>query len=121
MSNLPSSSRWVLTDSPWFWTLLFTLCATVAVLAMGGKYGRRQSTIERKYQARQRLQQEAILPTQAEGTSDGRSPQAFSQSNSTLVPLWPLAAITFSLSLFSGFMLLRQRRAIVVADESGLR
>jgi hypothetical protein len=121
MSNLPSSSRWVLTDSPWFWTLLFTLCGTFAVLAMGDKYGRRQSTIERKYQARQRLQQEKGLTTQAEGTSDGGSPQAFSQSDSTLIPLWPLAAITLSLSLFSGFMLVRQRMANKVADESDLR
>ena len=121
MSNLRVGSRWVLTDSPWFWTLLFSLCATTAVLAMGGKYGRRQSTIERKYQARQRLQQENVLTTRPEATSDGPSPQAFSQSNSTLIPLWPLAVITLSLSLFSGFMLARQRIANAVADESDLR
>ena len=121
MSKFRNGPRWVLTDSPWFWMLLFTLCATVAVLAVGGKYGRRQSTMERKYQARQRLQQGDVLTDRPEATTESPSPRPFSQSDSTLIPLWPLAVITLSLTLFSGFMLARQRIANAAADESGLR
>ena len=46
-----------LTDSPWFWVLIFSAMALVALIAMGPKYGGRQSRMEVKYQARQRMEQ----------------------------------------------------------------
>ncbi len=41
-----------ITDSPWLWLALFTAVGLAALLATGGKFGKRQSGIERRYQAR---------------------------------------------------------------------
>ena len=89
------------TDSPWFWALVFSLMALLAVAATSGKYGRRQAGIERQYQARER-------GTAAPGEAvNARRPYA--SSDQTLVPLWPLALLLSTVSLVSGWMLWRQR------------
>jgi hypothetical protein len=41
-----------ITDSPWLWLALFSAVGLSALLATGGKFGKRQSGIERRYQAR---------------------------------------------------------------------
>ena len=41
-----------ITDSPWLWFALFTAVGLAALLATGGKFGKRQANIENKYQAR---------------------------------------------------------------------
>jgi hypothetical protein len=97
-----------LTDSPWFWVLAFSLMALVALAAMSGKYGRRQSTLERQYQARDRVAAGETGPTAAGGDT-GRRPYAM--PGQTLVPLWPLASLGHD-ALVSRVMLWRSRRRL---------
>jgi len=52
MSKAEPSSKEPLTDSPWFWFALFTAVGLAALLATGGRLGKRQANIENKYQAR---------------------------------------------------------------------
>lgn len=103
MTSQPSPP---LTDSPWFWVLAFSLMALVALAAMNGKYGRRQSALERQYQARDRVAAGETGPTAAGGDT-GRRPYAM--PGQTLVPLWPLALIMVAIALVSGAMLWRGR------------
>jgi hypothetical protein len=101
------------TDSPWFWVLVFSSMALAALLAIGPKYGRRQANLERKYQARERVAEELSRGNNSAG--EGRSdevaaPRAFASPGDTLVPLWPLAAILILAVLFSAVMLGRRDR-----------
>ena len=50
-STLPPAR--LLTDSPWFWLLLFSTFALFAMVATGRKYALRQGGIETKFQNRQ--------------------------------------------------------------------
>lgn len=51
-----------LTDSPWFWVELFSYAALLGLLAIGGKYQRREARLEQRYAARQE-----IIQRQTEG------------------------------------------------------
>jgi hypothetical protein len=42
------------TESPWFWTMLFSLAALAAVFTIGPKFERREAGIEQKFHARER-------------------------------------------------------------------
>jgi hypothetical protein len=101
------------TDSPWFWVLIFSLMALFILLLMGPKIGRRQAKIELKYQARERIaaEQESgnnLAPgVRSEEVADRK---ALATPNDTLVPLWPLAAILVVVALFSWVMLIRRGR-----------
>ena len=106
------SERPAVTDSPWFWVLIFSLMALGALAAIGGKYGRRQAVIERQYQARERsakLQappKHASQPTRDEDRGERRG---FASPGETLIPLWPLAVILTCAALFAAVMLYRGR------------
>lgn len=108
-----------ITDSPWFWVMLFALMALGAIVAIGGKYGRRQAGIERQFQARQRIVEQQVAgnsPAAASRTTaqeHGSPPRDFSQPGETLVPLWPLAAVLVLVALFAAGMLWRSRRQTV--------
>jgi hypothetical protein len=106
------------TDSLWYWVLVFSLMALAALVAIGPKYGRRQAGLELKYQARERIAAE-----QAAGNNsapDGRSDEIadrreLARPEDTLVPLWPLAAILAVVALVSWVMLLKRGRAMTGA------
>ncbi|HVT30616.1 MAG TPA: hypothetical protein VHE81_21590, partial [Lacipirellulaceae bacterium] len=71
-----ANERPPITDSPWFWVLLFSLMAMAALAVMSHKYTRRQANIERHYQANERVteQFENNSPF-AVRTDDGQSPR----------------------------------------------
>lgn len=91
-----------ITDSPWFWVMLFSLMSIGALLAIGGKYGHRQAGLERQYQARERVMegQESAAET---------NPRPYATADDTLIPLWPLAVALGALSALSVVMLVRSR------------
>jgi hypothetical protein len=101
-----------LTDSPWFWVVIFSLMALGALAAIGGKYGRRQAVIERQYQVRTRVaeQQASANRSAADTRTNKQTPSRdFAAPGDTLIPLWPLAIVLVLVALFAGGMLVRGR------------
>src|SRR4051795_12457739 len=91
-----------MTDSAWFWVLIFCLMGLVAVFAMHGQYSRRQANIERTYQARERVaEQVAAENNSAEPDRMDKLEvrREFATPDQNLVPLWPLAVL---LGIFAG-------------------
>jgi hypothetical protein len=94
----PPAGRPPLTDSPWFWLLLFANAALVGVALIGPKYNRRQGAIERRYEARQeiarRMQDQPAGQTVTEEAASGDdavSHDAVADASAHIVPLFPLA------------------------------
>ena len=54
-SACPRQREPPITDSPWFWVLVFSVVALIALGAISGQYGKRQARLERQYQARERV------------------------------------------------------------------
>jgi hypothetical protein len=105
-------SRAPITDSPWFWVLAFSLMALLALVAIGGKYGRRQTRLELQYQARERIAERraaANNPEAAARIDDQTNRREFASPGDNLIPLWPLAAILFLVAILSAAMLRRGR------------
>jgi hypothetical protein len=101
------------TDSPWFYILAFSLMALLALIVIGPKYGRRQSAMDRKYQARERIEeQRAAGNNQSDRarTDELADRRPFATPTDTLVPLWPLAVLLLTIAFFALVMLVRSRR-----------
>jgi len=94
------SERSSITDSPWYWVLLFSVVGLGAIGAIHVKYGRRQAGIERQYQARERVMEDA---TADPGRREYSSPEA------TLIPLWPLTVLLGGAATAAAVMLVRGR------------
>jgi hypothetical protein len=90
-----------ITDSPWFWVLVFSLMGLGALVAIGGKYSQRQSRLERQYQARERVREDAL---------DDPARREYSSPEQTLIPLWPLAILLIAVAAGAAVMLDRERR-----------
>ena len=122
--GMEASDRDPVTDSPWFWVMLFSLMALGALAAIGGKYGRRQAVIERQYQARTRVAEQKVNANNPAGDiriDEQGTSRAFATPGDTLIPLWPLAAVLILVALFAGVMLFRGRgRPGSLADEHPL-
>lgn len=88
------------TDSPWFWVLMFSLIGIAAIVAISGQYGKRQARLERQYQARERIAENAV---------GDKERQEYSSADDTLIPLWPLAAGLAAVAVTAGGMLWRER------------
>jgi hypothetical protein len=90
-----------ITDSPWFWVLMFSVMGFGALAAISGKYGQRQAGIERQYQARERV---------AEAGPQGAAqiaPRPYATPGNTLIPLWPLAVVLGAGAIVATAMLVR--------------
>lgn len=98
MSDLPKPP---LTDSPWLWALLFSVVGLVLLIAISGQYGKRQARIERQYQARERIGDNAV--------NDPERPQ-YATPDNTLVPIWPLAVLLVAAAIGAAVMLQREQR-----------
>jgi hypothetical protein len=73
---MPPKEKPPITDSPWFWALMFSVVALVALVAISGQYGKRQARLERQYQARERIQNDE-LGDQGRSSPFGRSPSCW--------------------------------------------
>jgi hypothetical protein len=110
-SNMSEDSHATpVTDSPWLWFALFSAVGLAALLATGGKFGKRQAGIERKYQARAAV---ASGQVQIEETSTGEKRAAGAPEYTTpekpAIPVWPLEIILAVICAVSFGLLLKQR------------
>ena len=91
-----------LSDSPWFWILLFSLVALALLVVFGDKYRQRQTQLERQFQSKER--REAIEPGQPV------IPAApYSSPRNLIIAIWPLALLLVAASTLSAVMLYRER------------
>jgi hypothetical protein len=111
-----------ITDSAWFWVLIFSLMGLVAIFAMHGKYGRRQANIERNYQARERVAEKVAAEnnlTEPDRTDNLEVRRDFATPDNQLVPLWPLAILLALVAVVAACMLYRARAQFAAgSDES---
>jgi HAMP domain-containing protein len=102
ISCMSAGSKPPITDSPWFWVLLFSAVGLVLLFVFSGQIGKRQARLDRQYQARDRVQDQAV------GDPARRE---YSSPESTLVPIWPLAAALGGAILLSAEMLRRAHQS----------
>lgn len=102
-------SRPPLTDSPWFWGMLFSCAALVALTLVTPKYAPRQRKLEMQYYAR-----EEIVRRQAEGVAEARQPGLEGEApppttDELIIPLWPLFGVAAAGLVVSSYFLWQSR------------
>jgi len=110
---MASPDRSPITDSAWFWVLAFSLMGCLALAALNGKYSRRQASIERQYQARERVSEKLATennPAAEPRIGDSEARRAYATPGNQLIPIWPLAALLGLVSLVAAAMLYRDHR-----------
>jgi len=100
-----------ISDSPWFWVLLFSVVALIALGAISGQYGKRQARIERQYQARERIGDNAV--------NDPTRPE-YATPDNTLVPIWPLGVLLVAAAIGAAVMLQRERSRVAPVASTGV-
>jgi hypothetical protein len=99
-----------ITDSPWLWFALFTAVGLAALLATGGKFGKRQASIENKYQARSAIASGTLEVRDAgSGEKQAVGTPNYSTPDNPVIPLWPLELLLGAIFVGSLTMLLRER------------
>jgi hypothetical protein len=106
-----------LTDSPWFWLLVFSLFALVGIAVISPKYDRRQGQIEgrflgREQAAAERARRAAGLPAKDLAAEAGEPAMTAMTPGRRLIPLWPVMIAVAGVAAASAAMLVRERRAI---------
>jgi len=91
-----------LTDSAWFWMFLFCAAGLVALFAIGPRYGRRQSQLERQHQSREAIARRAA-------GEQGDLEQIYSTPDQTVIGLWALRFALAAIALVAAVALRRQR------------
>jgi hypothetical protein len=102
--SIPPPAGPSITESPWFWGMLFCLAGLLGTLAIGPKYSQRQAQLERKYQGRQRAAQ----------VRQGQPPTTrLSEPETTRVRISPVQwglALGLAAGWFAVWRVLRRRR-----------
>lgn len=100
-----------LTDSPWFWSLLFSVMSLVGIGLIGPKYARRQAQIEGRYLGRERAAVErqrraaGLEPVDLADTAA----DAAAAPPERIVPTWTLVTLAGLAAAGSAVMLARER------------
>jgi hypothetical protein len=101
------------TDSPWFWVLIFSVMGLLALAVIGGKYARRQANIERQYQARERVAERIATennPAATDRIEDSDARREYATPGDQLLPIWPLAVLLGIVVVVAAAMLYRGHR-----------
>ena len=118
-SDTPTSPRRVpVTDSPWFWVMLFSAGGVVALMLIMPRYQPRQQRLEMQYRAREEIlrRQAAGEPAARETGQEGEAPPP--TTSELIIPLWPLLLGCVLLMMVAAFNLWRARQTAVVPIEN---
>jgi hypothetical protein len=106
----PAPTPTPITDSPWLWFALFSAVGLAALLATGGKFGKRQANIERKYQARAAVASGQVqIEESGTGEKHASGAPAYTTPERPAIPIWPLEIILGLICAASFGLLLKQR------------
>jgi len=100
-----------LTDSGWFWSLMFSLMALVGIVMIAPKWDWRQRQLESRYIGREQAAAErqrrsaGLDPEDLADTAVDRDVAAPGR----IVPAWTLVALATAATFFSATMLWRER------------
>lgn len=114
MSDDTFDARRPLTDSPWFWGLLFALMAFAGIGLIAPKFDIRQRQVEGRFLGRQAAADERVRrsaglePVDLADTARDRD----EVQPDRIVPLWTLALGSGSAAAACGVMLWRERRRL---------
>jgi Flp pilus assembly protein TadB len=105
-----------LSDSPWFWLLMFGAAAVAALAAVAPKHVRRQERLVRMQAARERLQSAAVRsaagPNSSPPSTEDSAPWVVEQPHVSVRPLMVfLASALFVAALVAGWMQVRASHA----------
>ena len=99
-----------ITDSPWFWGLMFAVMALVGIAAIAPKFDRRQRQVEGRFLGRQEAaierQRRAAGLSPTDLAESARAPDA--RPPERIVPLWTLASLAAAAAVGSAAMLARE-------------
>lgn len=101
-----------LTDSPWFWSLLFSVMSLVGIGLIGPKYARRQAQIEGRFLGRERAaveRQRRAAGLEPVNLADAAA-DATAAPPERIVPTWTLVTVAGLAAAGSAAMLARERR-----------
>jgi hypothetical protein len=95
------SPRPPITDSPWFWVLLFSAMGLALLFVFHGQISKRQARLDRQYQARDRVMDQAV---------NDPARREYSTPEHTLIPIWPLATCLVVAMIVAVLMLQRDQQ-----------
>lgn len=101
-------------ESPWFWLMVFSTMALLAVVVIGPKYMRRQARLEQKLEGRVRAQQEFDLENGDVPVGDRAG------GDNDLVTVGPLAGFLGVLAAVAWFQWARERTRWVAERRAAL-
>jgi hypothetical protein len=109
-----ADSRPPLTDSGWFWALLFAVMSIVGIGLIAPKWDWRQRQLESRYIGREQAaieryrRSEGLAPVDLAETAADRE----SVVPERIVPAWTLPTLASAAALFSAVMLWRERQEL---------
>ena len=104
--------RPLLTDSGWFWALMFSLMSVVGIAMIAPKWDWRQRQLESRYIGREQAaveRQRRAAGLDPENLAD-RAVDREIAAPGRIVPTWTLVVLATAATLFSATMLWRERR-----------
>lgn len=111
----PPVVRRRLTDSHWFWGLMFSVMGLVGLLLIGPKFAKRQGQLERRYLGRERAAVErsrraaGLDPQDLAATAEEPPPLTSPLAPERIIPLWTLGLAAGGAAVTSAAMLWRER------------
>lgn len=102
------------TDVPWFWVLVFSAAALVALVLIWPQYAKRQRRLEMQYQAHEEMTRRRVTG-EARAREPGKEGDAPPPAvGELIIPLWPLLVVLVGVIGVSAHMLRRARATVPV-------
>jgi hypothetical protein len=116
MSQSRSEASASVTESPWFWVMLFSLAAIAAVFTVGPKFERREASIEAKFHARERAMGREAFEKPADDAAPSDVPPW-----QPIFTLGPIVAILLCVAVIAMVNVFRVQRRRLTALQNDAR